>query len=84
MLMARIRPVINDVHAVQTQDVALEGFLLAVILVPESTHLFSCVANPVPTRVLVRKSLDAGVDIRVEIVFPFAAVEKVSCETVAL
>ncbi len=54
------------------------------IVVPESAHLFPCVTDPVPTRVLVRKSFDAGVDIRVEMVFPSAAWEKVTCKTVAL
>ena len=84
VLMARIRPVINDVHAVQTHDVVREGFLLTVIVVPERAHLFPGVTDAVPTRVLVRKSLDAGVDIRVEMVFISAAWEKVTRETIAL
>ena len=74
--MARIRRVINDEHAVQPHDVVVEGFLGAVIVVPESSHLFPRIA-------VAAKRVEAGVAIRVEIVFPAAAWEEVARETVA-
>src|SRR6185369_4883127 len=77
MLMARIRVVINDEHAVQTHDVVVEGLLCTVIVVPERAHLFPWIA-------VAAKGVEASVAIRVEIVFPATAREEVSCETVAL
>ena len=74
--MARIRPVINDEPAVQTHDVVVEGFLCTVIVEPESAHLFPWIA-------IAAKRVEAGVAIRVEIVFPAAAREKVARETIA-
>src|SRR6185369_4480513 len=76
MLMTRIRIVINDEHSVQAHDVVVEGLLCAVIVVPESAHLFPRVA-------VAAKRVEAGVAIRVEMVFPAAAWEEVSRETVA-
>jgi hypothetical protein len=75
--MTRISVVINDEHAVQAQDVVVECFLCAVIVVPESAHLFPHVTIPA-------KRVEAGVAIRVEIVFPAAAWEEVARETVTL
>ena len=74
--MTRIGWVVNDEHAVQTHDVVVEGLLCAVIVVPESTHLFPGIA-------IAAKRVEAGVAIRVEIVFPASAREEVSRETVA-
>src|SRR4030095_4457465 len=76
MLMTRIRRVINDEHAVQAHDVVVEGLLCSVIVVPESAHFFPCIT-------IAAKRVEAGVAIRVEIVFPAAAWEKVARETVA-
>src|SRR5262245_41178475 len=76
MLMTWIGIVINDEHAVQTHNVVGEGLLCSVIVIPESAHLFSCIA-------ITAKRVESGVAIRVEIVFPAAAREKVARETVA-
>src|SRR6185369_14049580 len=76
MLMARISGVVNDEHAVQAHDVVVEGLLCAMIVVPESTHLFPWIA-------IATKCVEAGVAIRVEMVFPAAAWEEVARETVA-
>src|SRR5215217_8316500 len=75
--MARIRGVIHDEHAVQTHHVVVEGLLCTVIVVPERTHLFPWIA-------VAAKRVESGVAIRVEIVFPEAAREEVSRETIAL
>src|ERR1051325_9054140 len=77
MLMARICVVINHEHSVQAHDVVVDGLLCAVIVVPESTHLFPWIA-------VAAKRVEAGVAIRVKIVFPATAREEVSRETVAL
>ena len=74
--MARISLIVNDEHAVQAHDVVVERFLCAVIVVPESTHLFVWIA-------IAAKCVKAGVAIRVEMVFPAAAGEEVARETVA-
>ena len=74
--MARIRRIINDEHAVQAHDVVVERLLCTVIVEPESAHLFPWIA-------IAAKRVEAGVAIRVEIVFPAAAWEEVARETVA-
>ena len=74
--MARISFVINDEHAVQAHDVVVERFLGAVIVVPEGAHLFMWIA-------IAAKRVETGVAIRVKMVFPAAAREEVSRETVA-
>src|ERR1044072_3171576 len=74
--MARISWVVNDEHAVQAHYVVVEGLLCAVIVVPESTHLFPWIA-------IAAKCVEAGVAIRVEMVFPAAAGKEVARETVA-
>ena len=74
--MARIRAVIDDEHAVQAHHVVRKGFLSTVIVIPESTHLFPWIA-------VAAKGVEAGVAIRVEIVFPATAREKVARETIA-
>ena len=81
--MARIRRVVNNEHAVQTHHVVVDCLLCTVIVVPESTHLFPWITDSVATRIAAKR-VDAGVDVRVEIVFPEAAGEEVARETVAL
>ena len=74
--MTRISLVINDEHAVQAHDVVVEGLLCTVIVVPESAHLF-------PYITIAAERVEAGVAIRVKMVFPAAAWEEVARETVA-
>jgi hypothetical protein len=74
--MARIRVVINDEHSVQAHDVVVEGLLCTVIVIPESAHLFPCIA-------IAAKRVEARVAVRVEMVFPTAAREEVARKTVA-
>jgi hypothetical protein len=74
--MARISFVINDEHSVQAHDVVGERELGTVIVVPESAHLFPRIA-------IAAKRIESSVAIRVEMVFPAAAWEEVSCKTVA-
>ena len=75
--MARISLVVNDEHAVQAHDVVVERLLGAVIVIPESAHLFIWIT-------IAAKRVEAGVAIRVEMVFPAAAREEVARETIAL
>ena len=75
--MARICRIVNDEHAVQAHHVVVYGLLCTVIVVPESAHLFPCIA-------VAAKLIEAGIAIRVEIVFPEAAGEEVAGEAVAL
>src|SRR5215216_3855219 len=74
--MARIRRIVNDEHSVQAHDVIVEGLLCAVIVIPESPHLF-------PRVTVAAKCVEAGVAIRVEMVFPASAWEEVARETIA-
>src|SRR5215210_337547 len=75
--MARVRRIINDVHAVQTQHVVVERELCTVIVEPEGAHLLPRIA-------VAAESIQAGIAVRVEIVFPEAGSEEVARETVAL
>jgi len=76
MLMTRIGFVINEEHSVQAHDVVVESFLSTVIVVPEGAHLF-------PWITVAAERVEAGVAIRVEVIFPAAAWEEVSRKTVA-
>ena len=75
--MTGIRVVINDVHAVQAQNVVVGCELCTVIVEPESAHLFSYIT-------IAAKRVQAGVAIWVEIVFPEVGWEPVARETIAL
>src|SRR5215217_6288411 len=75
--MARDRGIINDVHAVQTQHVVVERELCTVIVEPEGSHLLPWIA-------IAAKSIQAGIAVRVEIVFPETCSEEVARETIAL
>src|ERR1041384_7744716 len=76
MFMTRIGFVINEEHAVQAHDVVVESLLSTVIVVPEAAHLFPWIA-------VAAKRVEAGVAIRIEMVFPAAAWEEVSRKTIA-
>ena len=74
--MTRIGFVINEEHSVQAHDVVVESFLSTVIVVPEGAHLFPWIA-------VAAERVETGIAIRVEVIFPAAAGEEVSRETVA-
>src|ERR1044072_2705154 len=76
MLMTRIGFVINEEHSVQAHDVVIESFLSTVIVVPEGAHLFPGIA-------VAAERVEAGIAIRIEVIFPAAAGEEVSRKTVA-
>src|SRR5262249_39085584 len=83
VLMARIRRVIDYVHAVHAQHVVGQRELCAMVVVPEGAHLLLRVADPVSTGVPTI-SVDTGVDIRIKIVLPESNRKPVARETVAL
>src|SRR5687767_13986693 len=75
--MTRVRIVVDNEHAVQTQNIVIEREFGTMVVEPEGTHLFLRIAVPA-------KGVETGVAVRVKIVFPESNSEEIARKTVTL